>query len=310
MNIVALETYIADLLHSFGLSEQVVGVSHRSKFSPQEKPLPFVTGERSKTNNVNSLVDPRISQDAILIDELKTIRPEVIVASVYSERPEEVVSAKELQALQDKLESLLGFKCKLFSYAPRRLDEIYEGSADLAKALHVPFRGDDLGKKAKAQLMDWGDNFYERMKNKKVTFISSLQPLTLGGLWIPDMIHVLSAHSQVPVPAFVHPPASWDSILEFKPDVIVVALKGQTLKEATSSFKLLEKMQGWDELPAVKRGEVVFCDGLDHFYDPGPKIIDSFGVMVSAIAGLESGYITKRDTFYRLRWLELQRHRL
>ena len=32
-------------------------------------------------------------------------------------------------------------------------------------------------------------------------------------------------------------------------------------------------------------------------------------VLLSAMAELDSGYITKRDEFYRLRFVELHRHR-
>ncbi len=99
-------------------------------------------------------------------------------------------------------------------------------------------------------------------------------------------------------------------IIAFHPDVIIVAPRGMELKASLASFKELSKLKGWEELPAVVRGEVIFTDGIKHFYNPTDGLVDSMAVLLSGIAGFESGYIAERDTFYRLRWLELHRHRL
>ena len=61
-------------------------------------------------------------------------------------------------------------------------------------------------------------------------------------------------------------------------------------------------------LGAVKRGEVIFMSGRQ-LYAPGPGIVRAAACVVSGMAGLDSGYITKRDEFYRLRFVELHRHR-
>jgi iron complex transport system substrate-binding protein len=102
---------------------------------------------------------------------------------------------------------------------------------------------------------------------------------------------------------------TWDEIVAFKPDVIIVAPRGFDVNASARLFKRFEKLPGWEDVSAVKRGEVVFAPGLGLFDRPGPRIRDAMAILISAIAGLDSGYITPRDSFYRLRWIELQRHR-
>ena len=309
MRIASLEPFITELLSYLGVSNNLVGISHDSK-APEERPqIPRITVAGSQSSG-DLWSCKELSRSPIDLTALRIANPDCIVAAVYPSGSSAQVTPEELMAIRSQLASKLGHEVQLVNYAPQRLEEIYEGSAHLMRELKLPQRGNDLGQRAKAQLMDYGDNFYERMKNKKVTFLSGSEPLTLAGLWIPDMIQVLSAQSQLRPPALANKVVSWDEILAFKPDVIVVAPVGATLKESMAVFKKLEKLNDWESLPAVKRGEVVFCDGSDHFYSPGPKIISSFGLLVSAIAGLESGYITPRDSFYRLRWLEMQRHRI
>jgi iron complex transport system substrate-binding protein len=124
------------------------------------------------------------------------------------------------------------------------------------------------------------------------------------------MIALCSAISQEHNPGCPHRQVRWEDVVAFNPDVIVVAPEGLDLKSSMASFKELSKLPHWEDLPAVKRSEVIFTDGIEHFYNPAVGIMDSMAILISAIAGFESGYITTRDTFYRLRWLELHRHRL
>ena len=156
--------------------------------------------------------------------------------------------------------------------------------------------------------MDWSDSFYPRMKNKRVTVLSSVAPLRLAGKWVPDLVKSASGTSQHFVAGDGEKETSWSEIAAFRPDVIIVAPDGYSLEESVKTLKYLERAKEWEGLPAVKRGEVVFCDGLG-LYRPGPKLLSGAAVLISAIAGLESGYITKRDEFFRLRWVELHRHR-
>ncbi|NDC39461.1 MAG: hypothetical protein EBZ48_15720, partial [Proteobacteria bacterium] len=221
------------------------------------------------------------------------------------------VGAVSLADLQGWLRSSLGDESViLVALRPTRLEQIYAMLETVGAAVGRAGAAHERAQRLKAQLMDWADNFYDRTRNKKITFLSGLKPFLLGGLWIPDMIALCSAISQERTPGLPHREVTWDEIVAFHPDVIVVAPEGVDLKGSMASFKELCTLPHWEELPAVKRSEVIFTDGIGHFFNPAVGIMDSMAVLVSAIAGFESGYITARDTFYRLRWLELHRHRL
>jgi iron complex transport system substrate-binding protein len=90
--------------------------------------------------------------------------------------------------------------------------------------------------------------------------------------------------------------------------VIVVAPVGFNLSESVKTFSKVVTLPEWESLPAVKRGEVIFAAG-DALYRPGPRLVKGAAVLISAIAGLDSGYITERDEYFKLRYLELHRHR-
>jgi iron complex transport system substrate-binding protein len=185
---------------------------------------------------------------------------------------------------------------------------MYDAFEEIGVLIGRAREGRELTNRLKAQLMDWGDNFYPRMKNKKVTVLSSVNPLRVAGRWIPDIIKTASAQPQLLALGETDKATTWREIEAFKPDVVVVAPEGYSLEESVKTLSLLERVPEWEGIPAVKRGEVIFCEGTG-LYRPGPKILKGAAVLFSAIAGLESGYITKRDEFFRLRFVELHRHR-
>lgn len=300
MRIVSLEPFLTELVCYFGREAELVGISHRCDHPESIVSLPRLTfddegarGEFAKLNRYE-----------VRVDELVDLKPDVVLTAVTGESDEAAATAL---ALTESLRALTGSNVRVLSYQPRSLDSIYETYERCGKDLGAAQAGHELAQRTKAQLMDWADNFYERMKNKRVTLIDSVDPLRLGGYWIPDLIKLASAMSHEPSRGETGSLVSWNDVVAFKPDVIVVAPAGSTLIDAAKLFKRFEKLPGWADISAVKRGEVIFTAGL--LDRPGPRLREGAAILFSAIAGLESGYITPRDCFYRLRWLELQRHR-
>lgn len=308
MRLVSLEPFITELICSYGCGEALVGVSDacivddlpvRTRLTDRSKP------SRPPVNISGLALEDCLNQFKVDITQLKALRPDLVLTSLPFAR-----AGKELEeALSKALSDTIGSTVKVRSIAPVTFEQVLEGYEKVADLVGVKEKGSDLSHKCKAQVMDWADNFYDRMKNKRVTFVSSVAPLSLGGRWIADMIKLCSCVSQTQSIDLVDPIVEWDAIVAFKPDVIVVAPKGADMKCSLASFKAFEKCGEWETLPAVKRGEVVFTEGTTYFHSPGINLLDSMGILVSAIAGFESGYITPKDSYFRLRWMEMQRHR-
>lgn len=309
MRIVALTPELAELVHYFGLHESLVGVSHRVSAPEELKNVTVLTQPSGRFSaqslgNSQELLRNLLSPDLVDLKSLAAVAPDIILTS---DRTEEF--GVGLKVLREALHQFMPSKPKLFSFNPTLLEDIYQQFVVVAQVINVPEKGMGLAGQAKAQFMDWARNFYDRMRGKKVTFISSIEPLQLAGNWVPDMVHLNAASCQnfnAGKPALS---TSWPEIVKFAPHVIIVAVEGKSVEENVKLLSTLEKIPDWEMIPAVKRSEVVFADGKNMFYRATPNIVDSMAILVSALAGLESGYISKRDSFYRLRWVELNRHK-
>jgi len=249
------------------------------------------------TNTANLEI---FKQDSRSIKFLKETRPDLLISFFQGQFSPN---------LEDSFQSLVEYPLKVFYPPVYSLETIYAAYEDLGTQIGSATEGRNYSQRIKAQYMNWADNFYDRTKNKKVVFLSSISPLKIAGLWISDMIKLISC---IPMnnSGDTDSVTSWDDIVAFRPDVMVFAPKNSDIDESSKIFLELEKQSFWEKIPAVKRGEVIFTNGIDHFYNPCFNLIESMGILVSSVAGFDAGYITPKESFHRLRWLELNRHKL
>ena len=312
MRIVSLEPFLTELVCSLELADNLVGVSSRCNYPEEivaEKTVVTIASGRRGSQILpfsQYSVEQGLCSAQVDLKTLASLEPEVVITRLPVSAED---TAAWLTRIRTDLSELLGRPIKVHSYTPLKLESIYDVMIALGRDLGAPQKGLALAQRMKAQFMDWCDNFYDRMRNKKVSFIASLEPFRLGGWWIPELIKLASAESQVPSGVAENPSTTWEQICDYRPDVLVVAPEAVLWEETLRSFKMFEKLPNWETLPAVKRGEVYFANGAELFYRPTYRLIDAMAVLVSAIAGFESGYITPRDSFRKLRWLELQRHK-
>lgn len=305
MKIASLNPALSDLVLHFGGGELLRIVTNQCEYPAELTPPERVTAqvEVLDVENVSGVVKALLP----LRDKLREHGVDTILLMLSTSKGD---MESGLVALNQSLSTEIGSPIRVVGYDCRTLELILNSIERVAGTLGQKARGVAMSHNVKAQGMNWGDNFYERTKGKRISVIVSDQPYRLGGLWFPDVVKLASAHSQLETAGVEHRVVRWEEIVAYRPDVIIFAPQGRSLQESMSCFKVLEKLPNWDEIPAVKRGEVVFLAGDRSFFYPNQRLIDGMSYIFSAIAGFDSGYITERDSFRRLRWLELQRHKL
>jgi iron complex transport system substrate-binding protein len=297
VRVVALETYLSEMTRALVGEGSLVGTVEKTHIQPDYE-TKLLTEQRyaSKKN-----VLEKLSRHKIDIELLKETLPDCILTNL----PEPEL----LPMLKEELSHAFGRPVALFHHDPVRLDDVFVMFEALGKQLKVPDKGRLIASKVKAQMMDWCANFYDRMKNKRVTLFSGVEPFSLGARWIPDMIRMTSAQPQVLSGLREDFLIEWNEVVKFNPDVIIVAPKQLEFKECLKLFPKLNELPDWEKIYAVKRGDVFFTDGRRYFNTPTTKLIESMGILISCLAGFESGYITERDSSFKLRYLEMHRHK-
>jgi iron complex transport system substrate-binding protein len=122
-----------------------------------------------------------------------------------------------------------------------------------------------------------------RTRRPNVALLEWIDPPVGGGMWLPEIVEAaggIPAIGTRQAPAIQTP---WQSIVEAKPDVLVIALTAFDIDETVGELPLLRKKEGWADLPAVAEGEVYLIDGSRHLHRAAPSIIDGLALVATAL---------------------------
>jgi len=307
VRIVSLQPFATDILDRFGVGWDLVGVSHVGEPPPNATQAVVIT--KPLQQQVRYLDDEArrlaqgLSRYPLEVGKLRDLVPDVILADIREPDREAFIEWAE-----GYLEREVGRKVALQDISVDSLDAVYRVIEDLGGLVGNRVDARRLASTIKAQLMAWADSFFDRCRGKQVAVISELDPFTVEGRWFPDLIKAVGARTLERSEEKQHLPVRWDEIVAARADVLIVAPENHSLSQSVKCLSILQSLPGWETVPAVKRGEVVFAAGGD-MYRPGPRFLKGAAIVVSAIAGLDSGYITERDEYFKVRYLELHRHR-
>ncbi len=307
VRIASLQPFATDILARYGVGLDLIAVTHLCEVPKSCGKVAVVTRSESQPFTYSSEADQRLacglSSYSLDIKQLLVLEPDVIIADVQESEPLAFISWAE-----GVLGSTLNKKCRIFNAAITSLVQMSDVVEEIGALVGSRSEARALASKTQAQLMAWADSFFDRCKGKKVVVLSSVDPIVVAERWIPDMVRMLGAKSIERTDPRLGKTFSWEEIVAARPDVIVVAPEGASLQQSVRAMPVVQRLPGWESLPAVKRGEVIFCAGSD-LYRPGVRFLRGAAVLVSAVAGLDSGYITERDEYFKVRYLELHRHK-
>ena len=75
----------------------------------------------------------------------------------------------------------------------------------------------------------------------------------------------------------------WQSIRESAPEIIVLMPCGFDVPRTLREAGVLERLEGWHDLPAVKAGKVFAVNGHAFFSRPGPRLVDGLEILAHII---------------------------
>jgi iron complex transport system substrate-binding protein len=134
----------------------------------------------------------------------------------------------------------------------------------------------------------------------RVACFEWLDPLFVAGHWMPEMVEIAGGESGLIRKGEPSAHVEWQSVLEFAPEVIVLMPCGFDLKRTIEEAAALQKPDGWNDLPAVKEGNVYAVDGNAYFSRPGPRLIDGLELLARIVHPDERSRSLPADAVTRL----------
>ena len=75
----------------------------------------------------------------------------------------------------------------------------------------------------------------------------------------------------------------WEKVIASQPEIIMLMPCGFDLKRAIEDVPLLLKLEGWDDIPAVRNDQVFIIDADAYTSRLGPRLVTGLEIMAEII---------------------------
>jgi iron complex transport system substrate-binding protein len=280
--IVSLLPSTTEIACALGFEAQLVGRSHECDYPAGVSRLPVLTEPKLDAQASSRAIDDRVKQlvrDGLSVyrvdaERLRELAPTAILTQDHCE-----VCAVSLPDVEAALERWLGAKPLVVSLDPRSLGDVWASLLQVAQALGVPSRGQQLAAALASELTQLAERAQAQPSRPSVACIEWIDPLMGAGNWMPELVALAGGQPQFGEIGAHSPWLDWQTLREADPDAIVVMPCGFDLVRTRAEVGVLREQPGFDTLRAVRASRVFLVDGNRFFNRPGPRLLESLRIL-------------------------------
>ena len=214
----------------------------------------------------------------IELGRLEEARPDVIVTQDLCD-----VCAVSFNDVCAATAALVHQSIRIVNLHPTRLDDIWADIGRVAEALGRGPQGDDVVRGLQARSAEILRRSLARPGRPRVVSIEWLDPVMLGGMWMPELIERAGGVPLVTRPGDHAPTVTREALRELTPDVVLIKPCGFPLERTREELSLLRTSLPWESWCAVQEGHVYVADGNAYFNRPGPRIVESLEILAGCL---------------------------
>jgi iron complex transport system substrate-binding protein len=113
----------------------------------------------------------------------------------------------------------------------------------------------------------------------RVVALEWVDPPFASGHWVPEQVQQAGGWEVLGAAGEPSRPTTWDAVAEVDPEMLLLMPCGFHLEDTVESWAETRRPPGWEDLTAVRRGQVFALDGSAYFSRPGPRVIDGIEML-------------------------------
>ncbi len=274
MRIASLVPSSTEMLFALGLGGSVVAVTHECDYPPGASELPHLTRsvipDGLSAGDIDAAVRERTEAGRALyeLDEpaLAELEPDLIVTQAVCEVC--AVSFDDVVAAAARLPS----RPEVLSLDPSTLGEVLADVPRLAAAAGVPEAGKQLSDEC-GRRIESVESAVAGAGRPRVAALEWLDPLYVGGHWVPQMIELAGGEDVMGMPGEKSRTADWAELEAAAPEVVVSMPCGYDAERAAT-----ETSAAGDRLAGLE-ARVAAVDASAYFSRPGPRLVDGIELL-------------------------------
>jgi iron complex transport system substrate-binding protein len=281
MKLVSLLPSATEILVKLGLEENLVGVSHECDYPESVQSLPRLTSTRVNPSldstaihkSVLEVMKNAVSVYDLDVELLKSLKPDFIVTQDLCD-----VCAVSFSQVEEACRELLG--AKIISLRPKMLGDIWNDVLSTAETLGVKQKGQQFLEEVDVRVKSVRDRVVKaENKRPNVLTIEWIDPIYVGGMWLPEMIDIAGGQVCIAESGQPAPVVDREALTNINPDVVIVKPCGYKLDQTLKEMDLLKTQIPWQDWEAKLGTRFYLVDGNSYFNRPGPRILDSLEIL-------------------------------
>jgi iron complex transport system substrate-binding protein len=286
MRICSLLPGATEIAFALGLGDDVVGVTHECDYPAEAQQKPVIVRSLIDSHQMTSIeIDRWVSerlrnnQGLYTIDEegLREAAPDVILTQglcdVCAIDYNEVVAAGET----------LPKKPTIVSLTPNCLTDVLDDIARVGEATGQRQIAERFVEELEQRISLVREQAARSSAHPRVACLEWFDPIYFAGHWVPEMIEIAGAKDVLGRRGEPSEKVDWQRIRESAPEIIVLMPCGFDVPRTLQEAGVLERLEGWHDLPAVKAGKVFAVNGHAFFSRPGPRLVDGLEILAHII---------------------------
>lgn len=286
MRIVSFLPSATEMVYALGLGDQLAGVTHECDYPPEAKSKPVVVRSAINTKGVSSQqIDESVrralktGQSLYTVDEavLKELVPDLILTQDLCQvcAPSGNEIKRVLKFLQKSPE--------IVYLTPNCLQDIFENIWQVGEATFRASEADDLVRRLRRRVDAVRDQSRHISSQPRVFCMEWLSPPYTSGHWMPELVELAGGVDGLGRKGHDSVRVTWERIVEYSPDVLILTPCGFNLEEVLRQAHLLTTFPGWEKLPAIKGDRVYAVDANSYFARPGPRVVEGVELLAHII---------------------------
>jgi len=282
--IVSLLPSATEIACALGARAHLVGISHECDFPAELLGIPVLTSSRVGNSASSAAIDAEVralAHDALSIytvDQqlLAELSPDLILTQDLCR-----VCAVSLSDVQSAVARLAQrSEVQIVSLQPTRLEHVLQDIETVARALGKPARGRALRTELEARIARIAERAQRASWRPRVASVEWLDPLMLGGTWMPELIELAGGEALAARPGEPAPTLSLAEFATLRADVVLIKPCGFDVARTLRERDLIDASLLARLMPSAR---AYVTDGNAFFNRPGPRLVESLEILAAAI---------------------------
>lgn len=283
MRICSLLPSATEVLFALGLGDSVAGVTHECDFPPEAAGKPALIRPRVDPNaksddldgSVRELMSRGESLYAVRDDLLREIEPDLIITQdlchVCAASPDDLASALARMRKSPRILTL----------QPHTLADVWNDIRRIGDAAGKSREAEDFANRQTGKVAAVRAAATATGKRPRVACIEWLEPIYVGGHWVPDMVEAAGGENilgRAGEPSFC---VASEQVMAARPDVIILMPCGFGVNRTVEELRRTPLPEEWNQLAAVREGRVFIVDANSYFSRSGPRLAEGVAILAS-----------------------------